>query len=128
MLQYKRIYEASGAEDGYRILVDRLWPRGLAKEKANIDRWEKEIAPSADLRKKFHQEVEGFGDFQKDYLEELDKNEVAGEFLKLVATKLEEGNVTLLFAARDENQNNARVLALWLGGKLSLSDEEVNHG
>ena len=128
MLKYKRIYEASGAEDGYRILVDRLWPRGLAKEKANIDLWEKEIAPSADLRKKFHHQEEDFGEFEKDYLRELEGNELMEEFLGLVGAKLKEGNVTLLYAAKDERQNNARVLELWLREKLSLSDEEVNHG
>ena len=128
MLKYKRIYEESTIEDGYRILVDRLWARGVTKEKAKVDHWAKEIAPSTELRKKFHHQEENFEDFQREYIEELEKNSTAGDFLALVEAKLQAGDVTLLYAAKDEVMNNASVLKGWIAEKLSLSKEEVRHG
>lgn len=114
MLKIKRMYEDASADDGYRILVDRLWARGVSKEEAKLDYWAKEIAPSKELRSEFHHEQETFEDFQKDYLAELNKNDLAKEFAALVKEKLKEGNVTLLYSAKNEALNNAVVLKNWL--------------
>ena len=103
----KRVYEKPGKEDGCRILVDRLWPRGLTKEKAAADLWLKEIAPSTDLRKWFNHDPEKWPDFQKKYLKEIKDNEVALSTLK---EKMKEGRVTLLYGAKDKEHNEARVL------------------
>lgn len=113
-LRIKRIYEEAAEEDGYRILVDRLWPRGISKEKAHIDLWVREIAPSTDLRKWFHHEPEKFPEFQSRYIDELTNNIEAAAFRKTVYEKLQQDNVTLLFSAKDETMNNAAVLKDWL--------------
>ncbi len=118
MLRTKRIYQESSKEDGYRILVDRLWPRGVSKGKANIDYWAKEITPSIDLRKDFNHEPDKFEEFKQAYLYELSNNKKSKEFLELINSKLETGNVTLLYAARDENINHAVVLKDWVEGNL----------
>ena len=118
MLRTKRIYQESSKEDGYRILVDRLWPRGVSKGKANIDYWAKEIAPSIDLRKDFNHEPEKFEEFKQAYLFELSSNDKSKEFLELINSKHERGNVTLLYAARDESINHAVVLKDWVEGNL----------
>jgi uncharacterized protein YeaO (DUF488 family) len=108
----KRIYEPVASKDGYRILVDRLWPRGIKKEKAEIDTWLKEVAPSTDLRKWFHAGNGSFADFKKKYLAELKENPA----LKDLKTLLKEHKkVTLLYAAKDEEQNHAQILADLLG-------------
>lgn len=113
-LRIKRIYEEASAEDGYRILVDRLWPRGISKEKAHIDLWGKEISSSSELRKWFHHEPEQFPEFRARYFEELQNNEEAAAFREMISDKLKAGNVTLLFSAKDEACNNAVVLRDWL--------------
>jgi len=110
----KRAYEAPSAEDGYRILVDRLWPRGLAKDKARIDLWLKDIAPSNELRKWFAHDLERWPAFKSKYILELkSKNEA----LSLLHAKLKEGVVTLIYAARDEEHNEAVILQELLGRK-----------
>ncbi len=107
MLKIKRIYDPPSASDGKRILIDRLWPRGLSKDKARIDEWMKEIAPSDELRKWFGHDPEKWQEFRKRYKYELrGKNELILK-LKLASKK---GTVTLLFSAKDENSNNAAVL------------------
>ena len=116
-LKIKRIYEEASADDGYRILVDRLWPRGISKEKAQIDKWAREISPSAELRKWFHHEPEKFPEFCRRYFEELQNNEEASAFREMICEKLKTGNVTLLFSAKDEGCNNAVVLRDWLSGE-----------
>lgn len=103
----KRVYEKPEKEDGFRILVDRLWPRGLTKEKAALDLWLKEIAPTTDLRKWFHHDPEKWDEFQKRYLKELKQNK---EALTILKNKMREGKVTILYAAKDENHNEAKVL------------------
>lgn len=106
-IHIKRAYEVPSAEDGYRILVDRLWPRGLTKEKARIDLWLKDIAPSNELRKWFAHDPEKWPAFQSKYLQELkSKNEA----LSVLHSKLQEGPVTLIYAARDEEHNEAVIL------------------
>jgi uncharacterized protein YeaO (DUF488 family) len=115
MMQTKRVYEKPAKEDGYRILVDRLWPRGLTKEKAHVDLWMKEIAPSDELRKRFHHEDMKWNEFVKQYKTELaKKNELLSELKKL---EKEHGTVTLLFGSKDEKQNQAVILANLIQGK-----------
>ena len=106
-IQIKRVYEKPDAKDGFRILVDRLWPRGLTKEKAALDLWLKDIAPSTDLRKWFNHDSEKWKEFQKRYRKELKENKEAVDTLK---EHLKKGTVTLLYAARDEAHNEAEVL------------------
>ena len=106
-IQLKRIYEAGSKEDGYRILVDRLWPRGFTKEKAALDLWLKEIAPSNELRKWFGHDPDKWKDFQKKYQQELKQNKEAVDILK---DYIQKGNVTLLYAAKDEEHNEAQVI------------------
>ena len=105
----KRAYEEADANDGTRVLVDRLWPRGLSEERARVDAWLKEVAPSDELRRWFGHDPDKFAEFRKRYEAEL-----ASESGKEAMTKLRElvkrGHVTLLFAARDMEQNNAVVL------------------
>jgi len=105
----KRAYEEADANDGSRVLVDRLWPRGLSKERARVDAWLKEVAPSDELRQWFGHDPDKFAEFRKRYEAEL-----ASESGKEAMTKLRElvkrGHVTLLFAARDMEHNNAVVL------------------
>lgn len=110
-VKLKRIYEAPAASDGMRILVDRLWPRGIAKDKAKIDLWLKDIAPSDALRKRFHGHPEDWDEFRKAYAAELKQ---AGEAVKELREHLRTGTVTLLYAARDEEHNNAVALKQWL--------------
>ena len=110
-IKLKRIYEVPAAGDGTRILVDRLWPRGIAKDKAKIDLWLKDIAPSDKLRRRFHGPPEDWEEFRKAYAAELKQ---AGEAVKALRGHLRKGTVTLLYAARDEEHNNAVALKQWL--------------
>jgi uncharacterized protein YeaO (DUF488 family) len=107
MIKLKRIYDEFQKSDGFRILVDRLWPRGVSKEKAHLDLWLKEVAPSTELRKWFGHDPEKWQEFIKRYKKELAANDAFGE-LKSIAEK--EKNITLLYAARDEEHNEAMVL------------------
>lgn len=109
MIRIKRVYGKSSKEDGWRVLVDRLWPRGMKKEEAKIDVWMKEIAPSDELRKSFCHDVEKWPDFQKRYRAELKKKQNLIDELKKREKQL--GTVTLLFGAKDEEHNQAVVLA-----------------
>ncbi len=106
-MKIKRIYESPEPEDGYRMLVDRLWPRGLKKEKAFIDEWNKNIAPSPELRKWFGHKPENFKQFSKLYTTEL-KTKAAE--LKRIKSIQKNQNLTLLYAAKDTQINHAAVL------------------
>ena len=109
MILTKRVYEAASKKDGFRVLVDRLWPRGLTKAKAKVDLWMKEIAPSDALRKEFHRGDMKWPDFEKKYRAELkSKKEFIGQ---LSALEKEHGTVTLAYGSKDEKQNQAIVLA-----------------
>jgi uncharacterized protein YeaO (DUF488 family) len=108
VLKVKRIYDAPAPSDGYRILVDRVWPRGVSKERASIALWLKEIAPSAALRKWFGHEPERWPEFQKRYRRELRGK--TGLALQIRRLEKEHHVVTLLFGARDEERNQAIVL------------------
>ena len=107
MLRIKRIYDSPAAEDGNRVLVDRLWPRGLTKEGARVDEWLKEIAPSDELRKWFDHDPARWEEFRTRYREEL-KTQVG--LLDKLRGEARKGTVTLLFAAKDAEHNNAVVL------------------
>ncbi|MFQ5952147.1 MAG: DUF488 domain-containing protein [Candidatus Omnitrophota bacterium] len=107
MLKIKRVYEKPEKSDGLRILVDRLWPRGVGKKEAKIDHWMKEIAPSSNLRKWFAHKDERWPEFKRRYFKELkDKNEP----LKQLKDSGKNKNVTLLYGAKDTERNNAKVL------------------
>ncbi len=106
-IQLKRAYEPAAESDGTRILVDRLWPRGISKQEAHIDHWLKEIAPSTDLRKWYHHEPEKWAEFKNRYYRELDHNPESVEQLKQL---LQKGNVTFVYSAKNEDHNNAVAL------------------
>ena len=107
MIKIKRAYEAAEQADGMRILVDRLWPRGISKAKIKIDRWEKEIAPSDALRKWFGHEPERWTQFKRKYKAELKGQKKALQELRALGRK---HTVTLLYGAKDELRNQAVVL------------------
>jgi uncharacterized protein YeaO (DUF488 family) len=109
MLKTKRVYEKRQADDGVRILVDRLWPRGIRTTEAGIDQWMKNLAPSTDLRLWFGHKVERWPEFRLRYLEGLSAPEKT-EVLKQIASMALKGNVTLIYAAKDTEHNNAKVL------------------
>lgn len=107
MFVTKRVYEKPDKNDGIRVLVDRLWPRGLKKEQARIEYWMKEIAPGNTLRKWFAHREERWQEFKNRYFEELkDKNDLLKQLKDLGKDKI----VTLLYAARDERRNNAQAI------------------
>ena len=116
-LQIKRIYEAPSPEDGKRIFVDRLWARGLTKDKAQLDEWEKELAPSTELRKWYGHDPEKFEEFGKHYRAELDANPDAATFAEKIAEY--DGTVTLLYGAKNGETSNAAVVKEWLADKIS---------
>lgn len=117
-LRLKRIYEAIEEQDGYRVLTDRLWPRGIAKAKAAIDLWEKTVAPSTELREWFGHIPERFPEFTERYLQELEDNSDATKFVELCQKQLEKSNVTLLYGAKDEVHNQAVVLQNFINQHL----------
>ncbi|NLN25837.1 MAG: DUF488 domain-containing protein [Bacteroidetes bacterium] len=113
-IQIKRIYEPVSKEDGIRVLVDRVWPRGIRKENANLQEWMKEIAPSTELRKWYNHQEALFKEFSIKYRKELDRNLEFVEKLKTYAT---EKRLTLVYGAKDEIHNQAVVLKTYLEGK-----------
>lgn len=114
MIRVKRVYDPPTREDGERILVERLWPRGLSKQKLKLDHWLREAGPSTELRKWFSHDPGKWEQFQRRYRAELAKNPVAWQQI-LDAEK--KGNVTLLFSSRDTNHNNAVALKSFLDEK-----------
>jgi len=113
-IQIKRVYEEPDAKDGKRILVDRLWPRGLTKEKAKVDLWLKDVAPSTELRKWFAHDPARWTEFQTRYREELRANKEQFSLLKQEASK---GPVTLVYGAKDQQHNEAVILQELLRSK-----------
>jgi uncharacterized protein YeaO (DUF488 family) len=111
MFHLKRVYEEPSAEDGCRILVERLWPRGLSKERAAVDLWLKDVAPSTELRKWFNHDPARWKGFQQRYRTELKEKKDA---IKLLTQKGKEGTVTLVYAAHDAEHNGALVLKQFL--------------
>jgi uncharacterized protein YeaO (DUF488 family) len=117
LIRVERIYDnPKGNDDGFRILVDRLWPRGLSKDKVRIDLWQKEIAPSNSLRKWFGHDEKKWNEFKRRYFKELDKN---SDSVNIIANKTkEEGSITLLYGAKVERFNNAVALKEYLEKKI----------
>ncbi|MBC9250283.1 MarR family transcriptional regulator [Pseudomonas alcaligenes] len=115
MIQCKRVYEPLAADDGVRVLVDRLWPRGCSKDSLGLNAWLRDVAPSAELRKNFCHDPALFDEFRLLYRGELAAHPEHWQGLLEMAAK---GRLTLLFAAREEQQNNARVLAEFLEEEL----------
>lgn len=110
-IKIKRIYKESQEDDGIRILIDRLWPRGIRKEEANIDLWLKDLAPSNELRKFFSHDRQKWSEFKHNYINELkNKKEIFDDLNKALI----KNNVTLLYAAKDEKYNHAVVLKEYL--------------
>lgn len=112
-IKIKRVYEKPDKEDGVRILVDRLWPRGLTKEKASVDLWLKDVAPSTALRKWFGHDPSKWEEFKKRYLRELKEND---EPVSLLKQEVKKGAATLVYGARDAEHNEAVVLRDFLSG------------
>ena len=110
-IKIKRVYEQPDKDDGVRILVDRLWPRGLTKEKAAVDLWLKEIAPSTELRKWFGHDPEKWKSFRGRYETEIRHND---DLIKVLKQRVREGTITLIYGARDEKHNEALVLKQFL--------------
>lgn len=113
-LRIKRVYAAAEESDGYRILIDKLWPRGMTKDKAAINKWAKEITPTNSLRQWFGHKRENFQAFTDQYIAELNANPAAPAFAKLCIELLQRQNVTLLYGAKDEECNHAIVLRNWI--------------
>jgi uncharacterized protein YeaO (DUF488 family) len=109
LIRIKRVYDQVAKDDGLRILVDRLWPRGLSEERANVDLWLRDVAPSDSLRKWFAHETEKWADFKTEYEVELrGKKELLH---RIIQAEKEKGTVTILYSAKDEEHNNAVVLS-----------------
>jgi len=113
-IRLKRVYEPPEKEEGLRLLVERLWPRGLTKEKARIDAWYKDVAPSPELRRWYGHDPEKWEAFRRRYLDELRGNPEAVSRLR---ERVKEGPVTFVFAAKDEKHNSALLLKEFLEGK-----------
>ncbi len=122
MIRIKRVYAPAEPQDGSRILVDRLWPRGMDKEKLRLDSWHKEVSPSNELRKRFHHDPAKWDEFRKHYFAELDDNPATWTPLVQLARN---DNVTLLYSAKDEEHSNAEALRDYVESKLQ---EQQLHG
>ncbi|WP_338062855.1 DUF488 domain-containing protein [Sporolactobacillus pectinivorans] len=114
MIQIKRIYEPAVPEDGQRYLVDRLWPRGVSKDRARLVGWLKDLAPSPELRRWFNHEAGKFELFRSKYIDELTHDQEKRLLLERIATESREGTITLVYAARDPLVNHAIVLLIFL--------------
>ncbi|GGC75413.1 DUF488 domain-containing protein [Enterococcus wangshanyuanii] len=110
MIQLKRAYEAAEKEDGFRVLVDRLWPRGMSKEKEHLDLWLKEVAPSKELRQWFNHESSKFPEFKEKYQAELQTGATQTAFRELLDIVKTHPTVTFIYGAKDQVRNNAVVL------------------
>jgi len=119
MLKTKRAYDAASDDDGARILVDRLWPRGITKEALKIETWAKEVAPSTELRQMVHRDPSRWDEFERRYVAELDANPDAWQPLLDAARA---GTVTLLYSAKNTERNNATVLKAYLERRLAESE------
>jgi uncharacterized protein YeaO (DUF488 family) len=115
MIKLKRVYDPPSEQDGFRVLVDQLWPRGVRKEDADLDRWMKEVAPSQELRQWFGHDPEKWAEFKERYFAELDAHPEAWAPLVKAASK---GTLTLLYSAREREHNNAVALRAYLESKL----------
>ncbi len=121
MLKIKRVYETPSHDDGKRILIDRLWPRGLRKEEAHIDEWVKDAAPSTALRKWFDHDPGKWGEFRRRFFAELDKAQESTDSIIAAARK---GTVTLLFGSKEERYNNAVALKEYLDSRMKAAERK----
>ncbi|HUI66916.1 MAG TPA: DUF488 domain-containing protein [Nitrospirota bacterium] len=121
MIKIKRVYDRSSQDDGKRILIDRLWPRGLKKEDAQIDEWLKEIAPSNELRKWFNHDPNKWSEFKKKFFTELLGKRDMVEGIINTARK---GTVTLLFGSKEERFNNAVALKEYIDSRMNASERK----
>jgi uncharacterized protein YeaO (DUF488 family) len=119
-IRLKRAYEPARPEDGYRVLVDRLWPRGVSRARAQLDAWEKELPPSAELRQWFGHDPARFEEFRRRYVEELRANRPR---LAALRRRAREGTLTLVYSAHDREHNDAVVLAEVLKHGLPLQSQ-----
>jgi uncharacterized protein YeaO (DUF488 family) len=124
MVVAKRVYEPSAEADGYRVLIDRLWPRGVSKAKANLDAWEKDVAPSDELRHWYEHDPEKWPEFQKRYKQEL-KAPAAKLVLDDLASRARRGRVTLLFSSHAADISNAAVLVKLLQSRVKTASEKA---
>ena len=122
MIKIKRIYNPPAEDDAFRILVDRLWPRGLTKEKAKVDLWLKEIAPSDQLRKWYAHDPKKWAEFRKKYFKDLGMKR---ELVNQIVQKMKEGDITLLYSSKEEKINNAVALKDYIA-KKKKGDERAN--
>lgn len=113
-IKTKRVYDAASEDDGFRVLVDRLWPRGMTKDRVGADAWMKELGPSTELRKWFKHEAPKWTEFKKRYVQELAQKQGALDELRQA---IKEGTVTLLYSVKDAERNHAVVLKEWLTGQ-----------
>jgi uncharacterized protein YeaO (DUF488 family) len=127
MIQIKRAYEAPSRTDGHRVLVERLWPRGLAKADAHIDEWLKDVAPSQELRRWFGHEPSKFPEFRERYRRELRAEPAHSAFVDL-ARRAARGTITLVYSAHDEVHNSAVVLAQELERRIARARRKPAHG
>ncbi len=115
VIKVKRIYDNPRGTDSYRILVDRLWPRGLSKDEVKIDSWQKDIAPSNSLRRWFSHDERKWNEFKDRYFEELEKND---ELVRTIIDRAKEKPITLLYGAKEAKFNNAMALKEYLEEKI----------
>lgn len=115
-IKVKRIYDDKAEDDGVRVLVDRVWPRGISKENENLDEWLKNIGPTKELREWFNHDADKFEDFKKKYIKELENNDEQNEELKTLEGMVKDArkDVIILFGAKDEKHNQAVVLQSYL--------------
>lgn len=116
-IKTKRIYDEYNENDGFRVLVDRLWPRGLKKEEARVDLWAKDIAPSDELRKWYSHDPSKWDEFKSRYLRELENNPKTKEFIETIKKY---PKITLLFSSKEKNLNNATVLKEFIENKIKF--------
>ena len=121
MLKIKRVYDPPSRDDGKRILIDRLWPRGLSKEEAHIDEWVKDVAPSTGLRKWFSHDPGKWGEFRKRFFVELGK---AQQSVDSIIAAERKGTVTLLFGSKEERYNNAVALKEYLDSRMKAGERK----
>ena len=117
-LRWKRIYDTAEEDDGFRILIDRLWPRGISKADAKLGAWARDVAPSAALRSAYHKNETDYKTFAEVYEKELYDNDEMTEFIEEIKNKLKTGNVTLLYASREPERSQIPVLRSFIEKRL----------
>ncbi len=121
MIKVKRAYDEASPDDGYRILVERLWPRGVTRERAALGLWLKDVAPSTELRKWFHSHPEELAGFRERYWKELDEKR---DDIAIIKKKAEEGTVTLIYSSRDREHNAATELKAYIEARPGHKEEK----